>query len=460
MNPPAAEQNTSTVLSAEDLIDPYAGVIRALHPVDRLDAMPERYVGLTAEIADTRTHGNWPSDLVSLGTTFADEAGARIAAIGEAVERYCGNYVPKDLPRATSRELRSAGVRHLGPDELNFFAEWQLETPRFPFARFTHDTVIAWCEGRGDDGEPTLVPASYVYLNWRTGTRKRDPWLHHLNYAGIATGAGLDDAAARGLLELVERDSLSLWWHLNLPARGIDIGSVPGLADDLGDTRLRCHLLELPAYFGVPVVAAVIHDPELGIVAGGFSAKLDPAETARKAVLEAIHSWVFTRGLLEPDGWVFGSMEAGVLSRGLYLDHRADRSYLDAAGVRSEHVRDLGAQAQVWLDPLTQEALLPRFTEPATTVGIDELPTGDLLDLKHRLRAAGHQIVVCDITTPDIALTPLRVARVCAAGLIPNAPAGFPYFGLPRWREVARAEATGRDPDDPNSLLLVAPPSL
>ena len=88
------------------------------------------------------------------------------------------------------------------------------------------------------------------------------------------------------------------------------------------------------------------------------------------------------------------------------------------------------------------------------------MPTGDLSDLEYRLRAAGHQIVVCDITTPDIALTPLRVARVCAAGLIPNAPAGFPYFGLPRWREVARAEATGCDPDDPNSLLLVAPPSL
>jgi ribosomal protein S12 methylthiotransferase accessory factor len=448
------------VLSADDIVDPYAGIIRALHPVERLDAMPQRYVGLTAEIADTRTHGNWPSDLVSLGTTFGDPAGARIAAIGEAVERYCGNYVPDNLVRATPKELRGSGVRHLGPSELNFFAAWQLETPAFPFERFTQDTPIAWCEGLGDDGRPTLVPASFVYLNWRTGRRKRDPWVHHLNYAGIATGAGLDDAATRGVLELVERDSLSLWWHLNLPARGIDLDSVPGLIEDLGDTRLRCHLLELPAYFGVPVVAAVIHDPELGIVAGGFSAKIDPVETARKAVLEAIHSWVFTRGLIDPDGWVFGSMDAGVLSRGLYLEHRVDRGYLDSAGVRSEHVRDLGAQAQVWLDPRTQKALLPRFTEPSTTVGIHELPTGDAATLKTRLRAAGHNIVVCDITTPDVALTPLRVARVCAGGLIPNAPAAFPYFGLPRWREVAQVASPGRDPDDPDSLLLVPPPSL
>lgn len=451
---------TMSFLTTEDLVDPLTGVIRALHPVDRLDGMPARYCGLTAEIADTRAHGNWPCDLVSLGTTFADRDGARIAAIGEAVERYCGNYVPGGLRYATSAELSAEGVRHWGREHLSFFARWQLESTGFPFERFTENTRIAWVEGTSADGSITSIPASYVYLNWRTGGRRREPWIHHLNYAGIATGQGLGDAASRGLLELVERDSLSLWWHLNLPAQGIDPASIPGLADDLGDTRLRCHLLALPSYFGVPVVAAVVHDPELGIVAGGFSAKLDPVETARKAVLEAIHSWVFTRGLLESDGWVFGSMKAGVLSSGLYLEHRADRSYLDAAGRRSEHVRDLGAQAQVWLDPRTQAALLPRFTDPYETVTIDRLPQGSSDGLKATLAAAGHEVVVCDLTTPDVALTPLRVARVCASGLIPNAPAAFPYFGLPRWRAVAEQSAPGCDPDDPDTLLLTPPPSL
>ncbi|MFB9312280.1 YcaO-like family protein [Nocardioides plantarum] len=442
-------------LTVDDLVDPDFGVVLGLHSVEHVAGLPAAYVGITAEVADSREHGNWPSDRVSLGTTFADPRGARIAAIGEAVERYCGNYVPEGLRRGTARRLASDGHRLLGPDDLRFFAEWQHERPGFPFARFTDDIEVSWVEGRSlhDDG-PVLVPASWAHLNWRTGTRRRDPWLHHVNYAGIATGQGAADATHRGLLELVERDALSLWWHLDLPAAGIDPTSVPGLRDHLGDSRLELHLLALPSWFGVPVVAAVVHDPATGIVAGGFSAKLDPAETAVKATLEAIHSWVFTQGLLEPDGWVFDAIAAGVLSEGLYLPHRPDRDYLSVAGAQQERVRDLGAQAQVWLDPEVQRRLLPRFTSPPATVGISDLPRGTEDGLLATLAGSGHEVVVCDLTTPDVALTPLRVVRVCARGLVPNAPAAFPYYGLPRWAEIG-----GRSPT-PETLLLLPPPSL
>jgi ribosomal protein S12 methylthiotransferase accessory factor len=440
-------------LPVDHLVDPDFGLVTGLHPVARLAGLPASYVGITAEVADARVHGNWPSDRVSLGTTFGDPAGARIAAIGEAVERYCGNYVPPDLQRGSARELAAAGHRLLGPDDLRFFADWQHERAGFPFARFTDDTEISWTQGHGDDG-PVLVPASWAHLNWRTGSRRAEPFLHHVNYAGIATGHGTDDAVRRGLLEVVERDSLSLWWHLGLPAAGIDPATVPGLLDHLDGSHLELHLLALPAWFGVPVVAAVVHDPRTGIVAGGFSAKLDPAATAVKATLEAIHSWVFTQGLLDHDGWVFDAIRAGILSEGLYLPHRPGRDYLAVAGERCEHVRDLGAQAQVWLDPEVQRRLLPRFASPAETVGLSDLPSATEETLRAALAGAGHEVIVCDLTTPDISLTPLRVVRVCVRGLVPNAPAAFPYYGLSRWSAVA-----GR-PVSPESLLLLPPPSL
>lgn len=448
-----------SLLTVEDLVDPWCGLVQALHPVERLPGMPAAYVGLTAQVADARVHGTWPNDLVSLGTTFGDPAGARIAAIGEAVERYCGNHVPDGLRRASAARLRAEGHRLLGPEDLPFFADWQHDQPEFPFTRFTDDVETSWVTGTGEDG-PVLVPASWVHLNWRSGPRRAEPWLHPLNYAGIATGQGAADATRRGLLELVERDALSSWWHLRRPAAGIDVDSVPGLRDHLGDTRLQVHLLALPSDLGVPVVAAVVHDPVTGIAAGGFSAKLDPAETATKAVLEAVHSWVFTLGMLDADGWVFQAMDAGVLSAGLYFPHRPDRDYRDLTGPRCERVRDLGAQAQVWLDPRVQAELLPRFTAPAERVPLSSLPVGTEAGLRAALAAGGHEVVVCDLTTPDVALTPLRVVRVCARGLIPNAPAAFTYFGLPRWRELAGRLGLPADPGDPDSLLLLPPPSL
>lgn len=442
-----------TALPVDSLVDPHFGLVTGLHPVERLDGLPASYVGITAEVADSRVHGNWPSDRVSLGTTFDDPAGARIAAIGEAVERYCGNYVPDGLLRGSARTLSAAGHCLLGPDDLPFFADWQHSRAGFPFTRFTEDLEIAWVEGHGTNGT-VLVPASWVHLNWRTGTRRREPFLHPVNYAGIATGQDVGDATRRGLLELVERDALSLWWHLGLDAPGIDQGSVPGLLEQMDGSRLDLRLLALPAWFGVPVVAAIVHDRETGVVAGGFSAKLDPAETARKATLEAIHSWIFTQGLLDADGWVFDAIQAGILSEGLYLPHRPERDYLAVAGDQCAQIRDLGAQAQVWLDPAVQRELLPRFTTPATMVGLDALPTATEAGLRASLADAGHEVVVCDLTTADIALTPLRVVRVCARGLVPNAPAAFTYFGLPRWSEIA-----GR-PVSPESVVLLPPPSL
>ncbi|MFC7466664.1 YcaO-like family protein [Actinomadura keratinilytica] len=135
------------------------------------------------------------------------------------------------------------------------------------------------------------------------------PRTHHLNYAGIATGQGLADAAERALLEVVERDALELWWHLDGPTRGVDPGSVPGLDADLAGSGLEVSIVEMPSEFA-PCVAALVHDAGRGVHAAGFACRFDPAEAARKAVLEAVHTWVFTLGAEAADGWVHQAVDA------------------------------------------------------------------------------------------------------------------------------------------------------
>ncbi|WP_043199108.1 YcaO-like family protein, partial [Streptomyces sp. NRRL WC-3725] len=82
-----------------------------------------------------------------------------------------------------------------------------------------------------------------------------------------------------GLLEVVERDALELWWHLDGPTRGIDPASVPGLTEDLAGAELDVRIVEMPSEFA-PCVAALVHDPRRGIHAAGFACRYDPAEAA------------------------------------------------------------------------------------------------------------------------------------------------------------------------------------
>lgn len=454
---------TST-LPIEALVDPVCGLIRGVEPVEHPAGAPPRYTAMTAEVADARRLGAWPADRVSLGTTFGDAQGAWIAAVAEAVERYCGNRVPPPghpaAPRrATAAELEAEGLRLYGPGAVPTYASWQHGRSGFPYAELTPDTPALWTPGT-EDGRPCWAPVSLTHLNWRQGELRSLPRTHHLNYAGIATGQGFDDAVERGLLEVVERDALELWWHLDGPTRGIDPASVPGLTEDLAGAELDVHIVEMPSEFA-PCVAALVHDPRRGIFAAGFACRYDPAEAARKAVLEAVHTWVFTQGAVDADGWVHRSVEAGLFARGLYLDHRADRRYLDDCGPQFAAVRDLGAHVQVWLDD-RMTPLARRFTEPAGgVVPVTEIAPGSRPALDAALAAGGHRVITVDLTTEDIVETSLRVARVLVSGLIPNAPAALAYFGCPRFAEAAldRGWRT-QPPTGPADFTLEPPPHM
>ncbi|WP_238580762.1 YcaO-like family protein [Streptomonospora alba] len=452
-------------LPAEALVDPECGIIRSVRPVPRPEGAPPSYLALTAAVADARRLGEWPADRVSLGTSFADADQARIAAIAEGVERYCGNWLPAELPPeefrvATAGELREESEPVLDTARLPRFAPWQYTRQGFPYTPLTDDTPTLWTRCADLDGHPAWLPDALVHLNWRQSRFRHLARTHHLNYAGIATGQGADDARDRGVLEVVERDALELWWHLDGPTFGIDPASVPGLEDDLQGGALSAFLVAMPSELA-PAVAALVHDRERGLYAAGFSAALDPVRAARKAVLEAVHTWVYTQGCTTADGWVFRAVEQGLMARGLYLDFREDGSYLDSAGEHCRNIVDLGAHVQLWLDPRLH-AQARRFTEPALGLRpITRIPAVSMEEVYRRLARRGHRVLTRDLTTADVGRTPLRVVRTFITGLVPNAPAAFAYLGMARFEEAARARGwraswTG----NPEDFTLVPPPHM
>ena len=452
-------------LAIDALVDSECGIIRAVGAVPHPAGAPSAYTALTASVSDARQLGEWPADRVSLGTSFNAPDVARIAAIAEGVERYCGNWLPHDLPDdqfriASYADLLSDEVSPIPLADLPAFAAWQYERSHFPYVPLTETTPTLWTRCERLDGAEAWIPASLVYLNWRQSRFRKLPRTHHLNYAGIATGQGASDARDRGVLEVIERDALEVWWHLDGPTFGIDPVSVPGLRDDLDGADFEVSLVAMPSEFA-PAVAALLYDAHRNLYAAGFSAACDPVQAARKAVLEAVHTWVFTQGCTEADGWVFRAVEQGMMARGLYLDYRSDASYLDAAGPQSEHVVDLGAHVQVWLDPRVH-AESRRFTAPALGVrSIADLPPVTIAEVYERLASHGHRVFTRDLTTDDVRHTPLRVVRTLVTGLVPNAPAAFTYFGMPRFGAAAldRGWRTSWE-GEPGEVSCVPPPHM
>lgn len=456
-------------LAPDALVDPVAGIVRRVKDVRTPDDAPASYTSMTAEVSDARRLGDWPADRVSLGTTFGDRDGAWIAAVAEAMERYCGNYLPAKLPDedhviSTRRELVASGRRPIGLDQLPQWAPWQLERPGFEYEQLGEDTPALWarCQDSvhtGGDGTEFWWPSALVHLNWRQRRLRHLPRVLHLNYAGIATGQGVDDATDRAVLEVIERDALEIWWHLGGPAVQVDPATVPGLVEQMGDCRLEYWAVMMPSEFA-PCAAALVRDPSTGIYAAGFACRNDPAEAVRKAMLEAVHTWIYTEGTVDADGWVFQAVSAGLMADGLYLRHRADAGYLDDAGEQFERVRDLGAHVQIWQDPRTHE-LAGRFTDQGDPQPVSAFESVGMDEVYRRLRAAGHPVHIKDLTTPDVGLTSLRVVRALVPGLVPNAPAAFAYLGSPRLLDAAmgRGWRTER-PSRPEDFTLVPPPHM
>lgn len=417
----------------ERLLDPRFGIVTELQPRIHPPDVPPALISYTARVADTRFLGPWQGDRVALGSAFWDGERARKAALGEAVERYCGNFVPAGLVRASLRDLRRAGEPALDPAEMVLYSEAQYAQRGFPFQRFTEDLRVLWTTGLDlAAGEAVWVPASFVYINYYGGALAAEPKTNFVLYSGIAAGPSREEAEQAALEELIERDATMIWWMSGSPAVGLPLDS-PGIRSALatpGDRGvLEYRLIQIRTPFEVPVIGALIHDTELEILGLGVACRPDPEAAALKALVEAIHLRSFSRQMLDPQGSVWHSMRSGILDARAYKPYRADRAYLDDYRPDFRDVTDLGAQSQIYLDPRMREHA-ERIFAPASCARLDELPSvPSRAAYLEKLAARGFRVISVEVTTPDVRDAGLAVVRVIVPGLYPNAPAAFPFLG-------------------------------
>lgn len=293
------------------LTDPITGVIEAITIVER-----PSWPSVCLTIAPTATHRlnltfarAWRSQIEPASGKGFSAAEAIRSAAGEGVERFCGEYEGTEA-RLTST-LGALGDRAMDPRDVMLFSDAQYASAGAGFRA-------------GDDGVST-VPRRFdarASMEWTpvwSLTQRRERYLPtaclyygHPDTArlgmcradsnGCAAGATTAHALYRGLLELIERDAVAIWWYnrIRRPSASLAVlaGSrARGLVRDCRRNGRDVWLLDLTIDVEVPVYAALsARRRGLPRIAFGFGADLNPRQAAVRAMAEMGQVLATTQG--------------------------------------------------------------------------------------------------------------------------------------------------------------------
>ncbi|HEX4700885.1 MAG TPA: TOMM precursor leader peptide-binding protein, partial [Pseudonocardiaceae bacterium] len=320
---------------------------------------------------------------------------AEVSALCEALERYCGHARGDE---ATIREsYRQFDDEAIHPDTCQLYdprqytdrATWN--AAHGPFQRvcdpFDETVVRNWTPVWSlTQQRHRLLPTALLYYG---GPRTPGASQLRADSNGNAAGSSVEDAVLHGLLELVERDAVAIWWYNRTRQRAVDIEAfgdhwvthMCALHTELGR---EVWVLDVTSDLGVPAMAALSRrtaGPHEDIMLG-FGAHPDPAVALRRCVSEL--------NQLMPA--VVDTSDDGRYRHG---DPDAVRWWRDATIAN-------------------QPYLAPDPTVPAATpADYGYRPAADIvadIDAIHaKLRVTGLELLVLDQTQPDVGLPVVKV---------------------------------------------------
>ena len=160
------------------------------------------------------------------------EAEARVSAMAEAIERYCGTWRPERPERQASFEQHGGGDAVRLSDILLFSPRQyanrrQLNPGLSHFHRIPEpladDAAIGWTDGWSlTNDRPVALPAAPC---WYGHPSLASAPVCGADSNGCAAGDSLEDAVRHGFCELAERDSVALWWYHRSVVPGVDLHS-------------------------------------------------------------------------------------------------------------------------------------------------------------------------------------------------------------------------------------------
>ncbi|RRD07007.1 hypothetical protein EII34_00445 [Arachnia propionica] len=311
------------------------------------------------------------------GGVARDEEGARLAAIGESIER--ASSAQAVLPMRPRRE--TPAPNRVDVEEFALFTPEQRADPAFPHGSLFDDECPYAIAYDLQDNSPWWVPQPFVTL--------QDP--HHTGMptsSGLAAAPTAREALLRGLLELIERDALMTTWLHGLPGRAV--APIQQHVAEVSRLGGEFTLFDLtPVYSPFPVAAVMGGIPKRGTwrFSLGVACRTSWEAAAEKAFLE----------------WTQGVLFAGVY--GEFVDVSELTEYRQ---VRSfdHHAMFYTRNPQLWprLPILRHDGTLHPL--PVRELGADPLETA-----RQSLARAGIRVLYRDITTIDAIQAGLHVVK-------------------------------------------------
>jgi ribosomal protein S12 methylthiotransferase accessory factor len=387
-----------TLQQHEHLISPITGVVTELVRVtDPANPLVHTYRAGHAFGSATSLRGLRSTLKHKSSGKGKTDAQSRASGFCEAVERYSGIY-QGDEPRqrATFTELGELAInpeaclcisdsQYANRDAIN---EHRQAAHDWIPQRFDPEQSIDWTPVWSlTEQRHKYLPTAFCYYNYPAPKQQQ---FCRADSNGNAAGNTLEEAILQGFFELIERDSVALWWYNRLRRPAVDLTSFDEpyfreLQQYYAEHDRELWVLDLTADLGIPAFAGVsrrmVGDSERLIL--GFGAHLDPTIAILRALTE-------------------------VNQLGLELDKVADDQ--------------LDGDAKGWLLEATlanQLYLAPDPSQPVKTRQDYPQRWGndirdDVLTCVDIVKQAGLETLVLDQTRPDIGL---NVVKLIVPGL-------------------------------------------
>lgn len=282
-------------------ISPITGVVRELQKLPySLDGLLHTYVAKHHFLSMF-------DDLKTLTQNIGGRSGgkgrtdvqARVSAFGEAIERYSGVFQGDEI--SIKGSYQQLGEVAIHPNAcMNFSQEQYLNRQQWndscqsPFQSvpepFDQAREIEWTSVWSlTQQQFKYLPTAYCYFGYPKPS-KPDCWA---DTNGCAAGNTLEEAILQGFMELVERDSVALWWYnrVKRPQVNLDSFEVPyfsALQRSYQSMQRELWVLDITSDFNIPTFVAVSRccNRATEDILLGFGAHFDPTIALGRALTE------------------------------------------------------------------------------------------------------------------------------------------------------------------------------